>query len=71
MNGWPNQQFALLFGAWVAADDHVRAEYLALKNDVVAAKPATGGDYAQAKEPWSVDAYRRAWRWADETGWRP
>lgn len=71
VDGWPNQQFALLFGAWVAANDDVRAEYLALKGDVAAGKPATGGEYAEAKEPWLVDAYRRAWAWADETGWRP
>ncbi|MET0758041.1 MAG: hypothetical protein ABWY39_08905, partial [Mycobacterium sp.] len=24
-----------------------------------------------AKEPWFLDAYRRAWEWADTTGWRP
>ncbi|MDP9168078.1 MAG: hypothetical protein M3O32_18750, partial [Actinomycetota bacterium] len=29
------------------------------------------GDYAEAKEPWFVDAYRRAWQWADATGWQP
>jgi dephospho-CoA kinase len=69
--GWPNQQFALLFGDWVAANDDVRAEYLALKDDVMAGEPATGGDYTDAKEPWLVDAYRRAWAWADETGWCP
>ena len=33
-----------------------------------------GGDiarYVNAKEPWFLDAYRRAWLWADSTGWRP
>ena len=25
--------------------------------------------YADAKEPWMLDAYRRAWEWADSTGW--
>ncbi len=29
------------------------------------------GAYADAKEPWFLDAYRRAWEWADATGWRP
>ena len=24
-----------------------------------------------ATEPWSVDAYRQAWEWADATGWQP
>jgi dephospho-CoA kinase len=38
---------------------------------VAAEGHATTGDYADAKEPWFVDAYRRAWAWADETGWRP
>lgn len=71
VDGWPNQQFALLFPAWLAANPDVRAEYVALKNDVMGDHPVSGADYADAKEPWLVDAYRRAWAWADETGWRP
>lgn len=43
VDGWPGQQFALLFVDWLTAD------------------PAAHDD----------DAYRRAWRWADATGWRP
>ena len=40
------------------------------------AQPKTvgGGDivrYVTAKEPWFLDAYRRAWEWADTTGWKP
>ncbi len=27
--------------------------------------------YVTAKEPWFLDAYRRAWEWADATGWKP
>ena len=27
--------------------------------------------YLEAKEPWFAEAYRRAWEWADFTGWRP
>ncbi|MDR3659288.1 MAG: dephospho-CoA kinase [Mycobacterium sp.] len=69
--GWPGQQFALLFPAWIAANPDERLEYLALKHDAMAAGPATSGDYADAKEPWLAGAYRRAWAWADETGWRP
>ncbi|MUL63537.1 dephospho-CoA kinase [Mycobacterium sp. CBMA 234] len=71
VDGWPGQQFALLFPAWIAANDEERMEYLALKHDAMAAAPATSGQYADAKEPWLADAYRRAWAWADETGWRP
>jgi dephospho-CoA kinase len=71
VDGWPNQRFALLFVDWLTAEPDARAEYLALKRDVVAAGHRTTGDYADAKEPWFVDAYRRAWAWADDTGWQP
>jgi dephospho-CoA kinase len=27
--------------------------------------------YAEAKEPWFVGAYHRAWAWADATEWKP
>ncbi len=66
VDGWPNQQFALLFRDWLTADMAARDEYLAVKRRAV-----TELDYADAKEPWFVDAYRRAWKWADATGWRP
>lgn len=71
VDGWPNQQFALLFVAWLRADVGARADYLAVK---LKAEQAAGGDiepYVAAKEPWYPDAYRRAWQWADSTGWRP
>lgn len=71
VDGWPGQQFALLFPVWLAANPDERVEYLALKHDAIAAAPATSGEYADAKEPWLAGAYRRAWAWADETGWRP
>lgn len=71
IDGWPNQQFALLFRDWLTADADARAEYLALKRRVAAEGHATTGAYADAKEPWLVEAYRRAWKWADATGWRP
>ena len=66
VDGWPNQQFALLFPDWLRANSQVRAEYLDVKREALAAS-----DYAEAKEPWFDDAYRRAWEWADATGWRP
>ncbi|MFA5710183.1 dephospho-CoA kinase [Mycolicibacterium sp.] len=71
VDGWPNQQFALLFTDWIAANPGVQADYLAAKRH---AHERGGGDigaYAEAKEPWFLDAYRRAWEWADTTGWRP
>lgn len=71
VDGWPGQQFALLFVDWLKADAAVRADYLQCKRSVEAQGHATMADYADAKEPWFVDAYRRAWAWADETGWRP
>jgi dephospho-CoA kinase len=66
VDGWPGQRFALLFTDWLAANPGVRKDYLAAKRAALAAP-----EYADAKEPWFVDAYRRAWEWADDTGWRP
>jgi dephospho-CoA kinase len=69
VDGWPNQQFALLFVDWLTADPGVREEYLAVKR--AAESGATSyAHYVQAKEPWFSDAYPRAWEWADSTGWR-
>jgi dephospho-CoA kinase len=71
VDGWPNQQFALLFVDWLAANREVRADYLAVK---CAAEKQGRGDtalYVAGKEPWFLDAYRRAWAWADSTGWQP
>jgi dephospho-CoA kinase len=71
VDGWPNQQFALLFVDWLKANPDARAAYLSVKQ--AAEKQADGGtaSYIEAKEPWMLDAYRRAWEWADSTGWRP
>lgn len=71
VDGWPNQQFALLFVDWLRADAGECAQYLELKRRVAEHGHANTGDYAEAKEPWFADAYRRAWKWADETSWRP
>ncbi len=71
VDGRPNQQFALLFVDWLVANPGVRADYLEVKRT---ADSSGGGDiirYVTAKEPWFLDAYRRAWEWADSTGWRP
>lgn len=71
VDGWPNQQFALLFVDWLTASPDARTEYLAVKR---AAEERAGGDtaaYVDVKEPWFTDAYPRAWAWADAIGWRP
>ena len=72
VDGWPNQQFALLFVDWLVANPAVQEEYLAVKRR--AEQTASGGGidaYVAAKEPWFSEAYRRAWDWADASGWRP
>jgi dephospho-CoA kinase len=66
VDGWPNQQFALLFVDWLTKHPAAQADYVAAKRAAEASP-----EYAQAKEPWFLDAYRRAWDWADATGWRP
>ena len=66
VDGRPGQQFALLFVDWLTANPGVQQEYLAAKRAALQAP-----NYADAKEPWFLDAYRRAWEWADTTGWRP
>jgi dephospho-CoA kinase len=73
VEGWPDQQFALLFGDWLKANPNVRDEYLAVKRHA-AQEAAPDGDierYLAVKEPWFAEAYRRAWDWADRSGWRP
>jgi dephospho-CoA kinase len=71
VDGWPNQKFALVFRDWLTADAEARGEYLLLKRRVAAEGHATTDAYADAKESWLVDAYLRAWGWAEATGWRP
>jgi dephospho-CoA kinase len=66
VDGWPDQQFALLFTAWLKAHPAVQTDYLAAKR---AAERSP--DYPEAKEPWFLDSYRRAWDWADAVAWRP
>lgn len=70
--GWPGQQFALLFVDWLRANPQVQQDYSAVKRGVAAQDwNGSGAAYAEGKEPWFLDAYRRAWEWADSTGWRP
>jgi dephospho-CoA kinase len=71
VEGWPNQQFALLFPDWLTANPAEQQDYLSVKRRAHAAGHVSTGAYADAKEPWFLDAYRRAWEWADTTNWRP
>jgi dephospho-CoA kinase len=64
VDGWPNQRFALLFVDWLKANPGARDDYLTAKRNAV-----TSPDYADAKEPWFLDAYQRATTWAESTGW--
>jgi dephospho-CoA kinase len=68
VNGWPNQQFALLFVDWLTANPQARERYLAVKRAAECAADMAG--YVASKEPWFDDAYREAWAWADASGWR-
>ena len=69
--GRPNQQFALLFTDWLDENPAARSDYLAAKRAAAAHARSDLGAYAAAKEPWFLDGYRRAWAWADATGWQP
>lgn len=69
--GWPNQQFALLFVDWLNANPGVREDYLKVKREADATGDGNLVRYVSAKEPWFLSAYRRAWEWADTTGWKP
>ncbi len=71
VDGWPGQQFALLFIDWMKANPPARSDYAASKRALAVPGLTDVGAYAEAKEPWFLDAYRRAWEWADTTGWRP
>jgi dephospho-CoA kinase len=50
----------------LSANPGVRDDYLAAKRTALDCR-----DYAEAKEPWFLDAYWRAKAWADSTGWAP
>ncbi len=71
VDGWPNQQFALLFVDWLKANPDVRDDYLSVKRDADTNADGNILRYVTAKEPWFRAAYRRAWEWADSTGWQP
>jgi dephospho-CoA kinase len=66
VDGWPNQQFALLFRDWLRAKPAEQLAYVAAEREALQSP-----HYGDAKEPWFLDAYPRAWEWADSTNWRP
>ncbi|WP_206615324.1 dephospho-CoA kinase [Rhodococcus spongiicola] len=74
---WPGQRFALLLRDWLRADAQARTEFLELKRGAAAkaAVDAREGDptvtYADVLAPWFDLGYRRAWAWAESTGWAP
>lgn len=75
VDGWPGQQFDVLFRDWLRADDAARGEYLELKNRAATAAaahtdyPEALAAYVDGKAPWFDGAYHRAREWADRTGW--
>jgi dephospho-CoA kinase len=73
VDGWPDQQFALLFVDWLKANPDVRDEYLSVKREAERAASPDGDieRYLVVKEPWFLQAYGRAWAWADRSSWRP
>ncbi|MBE9375562.1 dephospho-CoA kinase [Saccharopolyspora sp. HNM0983] len=70
VQGTAAQRIALLFPAWLRADEAARAQYAQLKQDV-AEQHTDVEDYAAAKEPWFAEAVPAAERWAAETNFQP
>ena len=68
--GSPGWRFALLFRDWLRAVPAERQAYADEKRRLLALDPVTSV-YAEAKEPWFDEAYRRADDWAAQTGWAP
>ncbi|MFI9386781.1 dephospho-CoA kinase [Kutzneria sp. NPDC052558] len=70
VHGSPGWRYALLFPAWLRADDAARAEYDALKREL-SPRFTDIGSYADAKDPWFEQADPRAEAWAAKVGWQP
>ncbi|EWM12472.1 dephospho-CoA kinase [Kutzneria sp. 744] len=68
--GSPGWRYALLFPAWLRADDDARAEYEAVKREA-APRFADIPSYGDAKNPWFDQADARAEAWAEKAGWTP
>ena len=66
----PGWRYALLFPAWLRADDAARTEYEAVKREA-APLFADIQSYGDAKNPWFDQADARAETWAARAGWQP
>ena len=66
--GSPGWLFALQFRDWMRADAQARHRYASLKQALAAGAPSPA-EYAEAKEPWFLDAYPHVMDWARRTGW--
>jgi dephospho-CoA kinase len=70
--GAPNWRFALLFAAWLRADEPARREYADTKRKLAAEyADRTIPEYGRAKDSWLAEAGQRAEEWAQRTGWQP
>ena len=69
VSGFSTPSLSVEITDWLIANPGVRADYLAAKRTAESAGHRDAGAYADAKEPWFLDAYRRAWDWASATGW--
>ena len=71
VDGWPNQQFALLFIDWLTAEPEVRADYLAVKRT---AEAEASDDGRLRRGQGAVVSRRRIdgpGRGRTATGWAP
>ncbi|GAA3615669.1 dephospho-CoA kinase [Marihabitans asiaticum] len=68
--GSPGWQWTLLVRDWLRADPEARADYAAMKREIVAAD-GVWARYPEAKEPWFAVADSRAQEWARRTRWQP
>ncbi|NYH78214.1 dephospho-CoA kinase [Actinopolyspora biskrensis] len=73
VEGRSNWRLALLFPAWLRAEEQARAEYEELKSRCAElfASDVDSRRYAEAKRAWFEQALPRAERWAARTGWSP
>jgi len=65
--GSPGWEFAVQFRDWLRGNPEERDRYASLKRALAAGAPS-GEAYAEAKEPWFVDAYPRVLAWVRQTG---
>jgi len=69
----PAWRLALLFAAWLRANPAERDAYAEVKRKLADAHAGDGTvlPYAQEKQAWVNEAFRRAEDWAVATGWTP